>query len=105
MPIKYIIENERCGPYIICDYCGEKITKMDGNVYWRHEDAEKGSELFFAHKKCNKLFEKTTGRLSSETLTNLPIRLATNIGMDIEITKDSSPLYEYNLRGKILSFG
>lgn len=54
-------DEDRSGPVVICDHCGQRIeSARDGNVEWQ-VDAEgrptAGGAIFFTHKDCCRAFE------------------------------------------------
>ena len=76
---------DRYCPVILCDYCGEEITKQ-GNFLWEPEDAwpENGGKaaVVFTHKHCNYAYERTRPdgcQLYGEELAYLPLFLERNI--------------------------
>lgn len=107
MPIKIVMENNGSCPCVFCDHCGERIVGAeDGNYEWRWQDEGQGAELFFTHKLCCEPFEASRGGSSewcAEELRDLPIRLAANLGMPIDVRQTDGGLISYVLQGSLIN--
>lgn len=108
MPIRIHNTGARSAIRIVCDHCGKVIEKAsEGNVEWDISASSEWSEVFFIHKRCSASFESALGqnaRTASIDLTDLPIRLAANLGMPVVAKPAIEGIFmEYELKGLILS--
>jgi hypothetical protein len=106
VPIKVVISGQLSKPKIFCDHCLKIIeTAEDGNYNWNLDEQEKGAILCFTHKHCCRPFEKAREpeAWGAEELRDLPIRIASNLGLSIAPETTDRGL-TYCLEGEIHSF-
>jgi hypothetical protein len=102
------IEEDRYGPKLFCDQCGEEINDaQDGNFEYQVDGT--GAPLagiFFTHKRCCYAFEMQTRREGldwyAEELPVLPFRLAANLNMVIDAKRTGPMTIACTLQGQIV---
>ena len=96
MPICMVDKNGISAPIVLCDVCGEVITKaIDGNYEWvpREEPSKRHIPVpvCFTHKRCSNEFERQHapqgGVSCNHELLYFPLYLGNNLELDWEMAK------------------
>jgi hypothetical protein len=62
VPIMMRVEGAHHCPVVLCDCCGGRIEDAEEGLYlWQWFEDGGDAELYFAHKRCSRRFEREVG--------------------------------------------